>query len=91
MKLFCENYNLKTLIKQPTSYKNPNNPTCTDLILTNVPRSFQSTCVLETGLSDFHLMTLTVMRKKFKKFQPKVIHYRPYKHFSNEYFRKCLL
>ena len=74
-----------------TCYKNPNNPTCTDLIITNVPRSFQSTCVLETGLSEFHLMMLTVMRKRFKKFQPRVIHYRSYKYFSNEYFRKCLL
>ena len=66
MKSFCENCNLKSLIKQPTCYKNPNKPTCIDLILTNVPRMFQSTCVLETGLSDFHLMTVTVMRKTFK-------------------------
>ena len=55
MKSFCENYNLKSLIKQPTCYKNPNKPT----ILTNVPRMLQSTCVLETRLSDFHLMTVT--------------------------------
>ena len=53
------------------------------LILTNVPRSFQNTCVLETGLPDFHLMALTVLRKRFKKFKPGVIHYRSYKHFSN--------
>ena len=32
MKSFCENYNLKSLIKQPTCYKNPNKPTCIDLI-----------------------------------------------------------
>ena len=31
------------------------------------------------------------MRKMFKKFQPRVIHCRSYKHFSSEYFRKCLL
>ena len=68
MKIFCKNYNFKTLIKQPTCYKNPDNPTCTDLILTNVPRSFKSACVLEAWLSDFHLMTLTVMRKRFKNF-----------------------
>ena len=73
MKLFCENYYLKSLIRQPTCYKNPDNPTCIDLILTNVPRSFQSTCVLETGLSDYHFMALTVMRKRFKKFQPRII------------------
>ena len=37
--------------------QNPSNPVCIDLILTNVPRSFQSTYVVETGLSDFHLVT----------------------------------
>ena len=70
MKTFCESYSLRNIIKQPTCYKNPSRPTCIDLILTNVPRSFQSTSVIETGLSDFHLMTLTVMKKSFKKFQP---------------------
>ena len=63
MKTFCENYNLQNLIKQPTCYKNPSRPTCIDLISTNVPRSFQSTGVIETGLSDFHLITLNVMKK----------------------------
>ena len=91
MKTFCKNYNLQSLIKQPTCYKNPSRPTCIDLILTNVPRSFQSTCVIETGLSDFHLMTLTVMKKSFKKFQPRIINYRSYKHFSNGTFRKDLI
>ena len=87
MKSFCENYNLKSLIKQPTCYKNPNKPT----ILTNVPRMFQSTCVLETGLSDFHLMTVTIMRKTFKKMRPRVINYRSYRDFSNETFRVSLI
>ena len=30
----------------------------------NVPQSFRRTYVLETEPSDFHLMTLTVMRQK---------------------------
>ena len=66
MKTFCDSYSLTSLIKQLTCYKNPSHPKCIDLILTNVPRSFQTTCVIETGLSDFHLMTLTVMGKSFK-------------------------
>ena len=45
MKSFCEAYNLTNLIKQPTRYKNADNPTSIDLILTNVPHTFQSTCV----------------------------------------------
>ena len=73
MKAFCDNYNLTSFIKQPTCYKNPNNPTCIDLILSSMPRSFQSTCVIETGLSDFHLMTLTVTKKSFRKFHPRLI------------------
>ena len=76
MKAFCDNYNLTNPIKQ---------------ILSNTTRSFQSTCVIETGLSDFHLMTLTVMKKSCKKFHPRLINYRSYKNFSNEAFRKCLL
>ena len=54
MKTSCDSYSLTSLIKQPTCYKNPSHPKCIDLILTNVPCSFQTTCVIETGLSDFH-------------------------------------
>ena len=43
MESFCENYDLKNPIRQPTCYKNPSNPACIDLILANVPCSFQST------------------------------------------------
>ena len=66
-KAFCDKYNLASLIKQPKCYKNLNNPTCIDWILSNTPRSFQSTCLIETRLSNFHLMTLTVMKKSFRK------------------------
>ena len=66
MESFCENYALKNLIRQPTRYKNLSNPACIDLILATGPDTFQSTCVVETGLSDFHLMTLTVMRKSLR-------------------------
>ena len=79
MTVFCDTYDLKCLIKEPTCYKNPEIPSCIDLILTNNPKCFQSSCVLETGLSDFHRMTVTVMKTTFKKFEPRIIHYRDYK------------
>ena len=66
MESFCENYASKNLIRQPTCYKNLSKPACIDLILATGPGTFQSTCVVETGLSDFHLMTLTVMRKSLR-------------------------
>ena len=39
---FLNLYNLKDLVKQNTCFKNPDKPTCIDLILTNCPRSFQN-------------------------------------------------
>ena len=37
-----------------------------------------------TGLSDFHEMTLTVMKVFYKKQKTNIVTYRNYKHFSNE-------
>ena len=34
-------------------------------MLTNKPRSFQTKCVIETGLSDFHRMTISVLKCAF--------------------------
>ena len=62
MQSICDNYFLKSPITQLVCYNNFEKPTCIDLILTKMPRSFQGTCVIETRLSDVHLMTLTVMR-----------------------------
>ena len=59
--------------------------------MTNVPRMFQSTCAIETGLSDFHLMTVTVIRKTFKNILPGVINYRSYRNVFNETFRVSLI
>ena len=73
MSEFCDTYNLKSLIREPTCYKNPENPSCIDLILTNRTCSFQNSCVFETGLSDFHRMTVTVMKMHSQKLQPRVI------------------
>ena len=59
---FCQLYNLKHLIKVPTCYKNPDNPSVIDLMLTKCPRSYQNSSAIETGLSDFHKMTVTVLK-----------------------------
>ena len=56
---FCEIYNTKNITKEKTCLKNPENPTCIDLILANRPRSFQDSGAIETGLSDFHEMCVT--------------------------------
>ena len=90
MTSFCESYNLKSIIKQPTCFKNPEKPSCIDLILTNRPKSFQGTCVIETGLSDFHRMTVSVLRNHFRKLPPKVITYRNFSNYDNANFINSL-
>ena len=86
MKDFCQIYGCKNIVKDKTCFKNPINPTCIDLIITNRPKSFQESEVIETGLSDFHKMSLTVMKVFYNKQKPKIIQYRKYKGFSNEAF-----
>ena len=91
METFCESYGSKNLIKVPTSHKNPPNPSCIDLILKKSPLSFQSSGVIETGLSDFHKMIVTVMKTTFQKLDLKIIHYRDYRKYNNCSFRQDLL
>ena len=79
MSEFCGLYNFKNLeqgfnIKDPICYKNYQNPSCTDLIMTNKPNSFQNTNVIETGLSDFHKLTVSVFKTLFKRLPPKIIY-----------------
>ena len=90
IKIFCSNYNLTSMINKPTCYKNPDKPSCIDLILTNCPGSFQNSCVIAIGLSDFHMIIVTVMKTSYRKIEPMVINYRDDKSFSNEVFRESL-
>ena len=88
---FCESYNLRSLIRESTCYKNPENPSCIDLFLTNSPNSFQNSGVVETGLSDFHRMIVTVMKTSFQRLLPKIRHYRNYSNYDNNIFRVSLI
>ena len=74
----------KHLVKEPTSYKNPENPKCIDLMLTNRQRSFQNPCVIETGLSDFLLKSL------FSKSRTENYFLQGPQKFSNDKFRSSL-
>ena len=84
---FMSTYNLKSLVKQKTCFKNPDNPSCIDLILTNSPRSFQDSSMFERGFSDFHKLTIKVLKQYFPKPKPKIVNYRDYRNFRNEEFR----
>ena len=66
---------MKSLTRIPTNYKPTANPTCIDLMLTNSNRSFKNSCTIETGLSDFYKMIVTVLKIYFQKKEVKVINY----------------
>ena len=90
LKDFCDIDNLKNLIKVPTCFKNPDRPTCIDVMLINSYRSFHNSCAIETGLSDFHKMTVPVLKTHFQKREPKVIKYRDFSNFSETEYREFL-
>ena len=87
---FCTSFNLKSLISEPTCFKNVDKPSCIDLMLTNKPKSFRNSKVLESGLSDFHKLTVTVLNTAYIKGKPKVITYRDYKNYNNLSLRDTL-
>ena len=88
--LFCNQYKLKSLNKDPTCYKNIANSSCIDLLLTNSANSFESTSTIEVGLSDFHKLVFTVLNEKHEQVPPKVIQYWDYKKFDYTIFNNNL-
>ena len=58
MDAFC----LENLIKEPTCFKSTV-PTTIDLIVTNQKSLFKKPNAYESGLSDFHKLTTTILRK----------------------------
>ena len=68
-------------------FKNPEKPTCIDLILTNQATYFQLSTALETGLSYFHFLTVTEFKLGFTNSKPRIITYWDYKNFDNNSIR----
>ena len=66
LKNFLDLYSLKNLVHEPTCYKSQT-AKCIDFVLTNRNRSVQQTTTIETGLSDFHKMVVSVLKTTFPK------------------------
>ena len=76
------------LIKEPTCFKG--SPSCIDLIITNRKPYFKKTCLIETGLSDFHKLTVVSLKSQILKAPPKRKLYRDYKTFDENNFNNDL-
>ena len=69
---FLYEHNGENIVKEKTCFKSLTNPSCIDLSLTNFPSSFQNTCTITTGLSDFHKMVITMFKITFQKYLSKI-------------------
>ena len=54
-------FDLKNLVKDPTCFMKDAKPSLVDVILTNKTQNFMKTGQCDTGLSDWHNMTFTVL------------------------------
>ena len=72
---FCDLCNVKNLIKVPTCFKNLDFPTNIGVMSTASYGRFHNQCVIETGLSDFRKIIVTVMQTHFQRKEPKIIQY----------------
>ena len=84
--IYTHSFVLHNLVKENTCFKGE--PKCYDLILTNCKFNFQNTIALTTGFSDFHKMTVTILKTEYVKADPIQIQYRNYKNFDLMVFRE---
>ena len=90
MKDICESYGLKHLITEPTCFKNAQNPTCIALIMTHSPKSFPNPLCVETSISEYHRLTVTVLKGRYRKLVPIKVKYRNYKKIDLRVFQQGL-
>ena len=81
IKAFMDTYTLVNLMKNPTCYKS-DSTRYIDLILTNCKSHFHDMANIETGLSDFQVMILSILKGDFIKRGPKIITQRDDKKFD---------
>ena len=86
---FCNRCMLKSLNKELIlASKNVDKPSCIDFFLSNCSKCFEYCLALETGMSDFCKLIVTVMKTKHERFPPKIVKYRDYKSFDARAFKK---
>ena len=81
LKTFLEDNSFVNLIKSNTCFKSKPG-SCIDLILTNKPKRFQNSEVMETGVSDHHALIFSFLKTAFTKMPPNKLQYRDYKKFE---------
>ena len=86
MKDFCIICNCKNTIGDKTVIRTPKTQSAIDLIMTNIPKSFQNWQAMKTGKSDFHKTSLVVLKFFYTRLKPNITQYRRYQKFSSDGF-----
>ena len=76
---------MNNLIKGKTCFK-ADSGISVDFMLTNRPRSFHKTSIIETGFSHHHNMIVSFFRTYFERFKSKKLEYRNYRKFEKTKF-----
>ena len=87
---FLYQHGLTSINRYPTCYKNPNNPSCIDHILTNSPKCCFKRETVFTGLSDFHKLVLSLFNLYFSKAKAKEMLYSNIRDFNENNFNRDL-
>ena len=77
-----------SLIKNATSYKNLENSSSTDFMLTNNPSSLRNVCVIETDLSGYHRIVLTALRTSFEWLKSGIINHEDSQIYQKQYLSR---
>ena len=72
----------KNIIKEPTCFKGQ--PSLIDVVITNVPKRFQKSISVDTGLRDFHKMVCVCTKLHVPQQKTTTITYRSYTNFHRE-------
>ena len=86
---FCDVFDLSNLIKGKTCMTKKHSSSI-DVILTNKKQLFKNIGTIETGVSDFYKMALTMLRVHFKKLKPIQITYHDYQNLDQAQFLEDL-
>ena len=83
----CNIYGLSNLIEEPTCYKSERG-TLIDPVLVMNKRRFQNPFNVQCGYSDWHNLVGCVTKLKVPPQRPRTVHYRSYKNFDQNKFKK---
>lgn len=83
---FLQMYDLDNVIDKPTCFKNIENPSLIDVMLTNSPRRLAAHLNVSIGVSDHHNIICAATKIQLDRNNIRHIKYRSMKNFSNENF-----